>query len=353
MSRSLARDATLTFELEPLAPFLEDPAATEICVNGPGAAFVLAGGLWREEPCPGLTSGRLSDLANAAAVYAGRPFGSLSPLLSMTLPGGERAQFAGPPAAPEGRLYVSIRRPADRVRTVDEFLREGFFDAPEPLSREDPGELGRLFSRAEAGGPGAPAARAQFLKLAVALQKNIVIAGETGSGKTTFMKALMQEIPASERILTIEDVPELRAGLPRHRNQVNLFYPPEARDGDPLSAGRLLRAALRMKPDRILIAELRGAETYEFLNACLTGHGGSITSCHAGGCEEALEYLLLKVLQSEAGSRLTEPAIRRLIGLTVDVIVHVSARGPRRRADEIWYRNAPGGEGNSKQGASI
>ena len=113
--------------------------------------------------------------------------------------------------------------------------------------------------------------RAEFLKRCVETGKTIVIAGETGSGKTTFMKTLMQHIPTDQRIITIEDVPELLYGLPKHENQVNLFYPSEATDKSTVTAASLMRSCLRMKPDRILLAELRGGETFDFLNVCLSG----------------------------------------------------------------------------------
>ena len=174
-----------------------------------------------------------------------------------------------------------------------------------------------------------------FFRLAVRSKKSIVIAGETGSGKTTFMKALMQEIPVEERILTIEDVPELAVGLPKHKNRVSLFYPAEGESS--LNAATLIRSALRMKPDRILLAELRGAEAFDFLTASLTGHGGSITSCHAGSCAEAFEYLALRVMQSEAGSQLPYREIRRLLHLAVDIVVHIHASNGIRQATEIWY----------------
>ena len=95
------------------------------------------------------------------------------------------------------------------------------------------------------------------------------------------MKALMQYIPKTDRIITIEDCPELVYGLPNHKNQVNLLYPSEATAESPVNATKLMKSCLRMKPDRILLAELRGGETYDWVNSVLSGHSGSITSCHA------------------------------------------------------------------------
>lgn len=356
---TLSRAATVHHGLAPFALWLADPEVTEVCVNRPGEAFLFRSGAWLRVEAPALTPERLMNLANAAAVYAGLPFGPECPILSAALPEGERAQFVRPPAVPEGRLSLTIRKPATEVRTLADYAAAGFFEGGAEEERARDAKLLSLYESfaigpegETRGGTEAASAKAAFLSAAVASGKNIVIAGETGSGKTTFMKALMQAIPSSERILTIEDVPELLYGLPNHRNQVNLFYPSEARDGDPVTASVLLRSALRMKPDRILIAELRGGETFDFLSACLTGHGGSITSCHAGSCREALAYLALKTLQSSAGSRLPAPAIDALIASAVDIVVHVTAAGGRRRAAGLLWVTAPGTHGkNEARGA--
>lgn len=154
------------------------------------------------------------------------------------------------------------------------------------------------------------------------------------------MKALMQEIPFDQRLITIEDVPELF--LPDHPNHVHLFYPSEAKEEEnaPVTAATLLRSCLRMKPTRILLAELRGGETYDFINVAASGHGGSITSCHAGSCELTFERLALMVLQNRQGRQLPYEIIRRLLYLVVDVVVHVHNGvhdGTGRHISEVWY----------------
>ena len=184
--------------------------------------------------------------------------------------------------------------------------------------------------------------RVEFLRKAVRYGKNIVIAGETGSGKTTFMKTLMQDIPRDERIVTIEDVPELVHGLPYHDNKVCLFYPSEAKRNSNVTAASLMRSCLRMKPDRILLAELRGPETFDFLNICLSGHGGSITSCHAGSCEDVFKYLALKVQQAEDAKTMTTEQINRYLQDVIDVVVHIhnDKKGIGRHITDIWFKPA-------------
>src|SRR5262249_31899235 len=153
--------------------------------------------------------------------------------------------------------------------------------------------------------------------------KVIVVAGETGSGKTTLMKALVREIPAAERLITIEDVRELF--LPDHPNRVHLLYGSEASEekGDVVTGAGLLRSCLRMKPTRILLAELRGGEAFDFLQVCASGHEGSLTSCHAGSCALTFERLALMVLSNRQGRTLPHAVISRLIHQVVDVVVHV------------------------------
>ena len=337
------RTTAARFALKPLEPFLHEPGVTEVCVNRPGEAFVQKeGGTWERKAVPELTFDALLTLGAAAAVLSDRPWSEADPILSATLPDGERAQFVRPPATLPGRVSVTIRRPSTAVPRLSDYVETGFFEgarfgrsAPDPNKRtEDPLALLRDEVAMETGREKNEATEA-FLREAVKRKKNIVIAGETGSGKTTFMKALMQEIPVTDRIVTIEDVPELLYGLPNHENQVNLFYPSEG--GGTVTAASLIRSSLRMKPDRILLAELRGAETYDYLTAALSGHGGSITSCHAGSCAEAFEYLALRILQSSAGRGLPYPEIRRLLRLTVDVVVHVHAENGVRRMTELWY----------------
>ena len=220
-----------------------------------------------------------------------------------------------PPACKNGTISLTVRKISKDVIGLDSYIKNGYFSHIRPKDSLDPinEELSALY-KGTFDTDKAPDTlnllRAEFLKRCV----------ETGSGKTTFMKALMQHIPTDQRIITIEDVPELLYGLPKHENQVNLFYPSEATDKSTVTAASLMRSCLRMKPDRILLAELRGGETFDFLNVCLSG---SITSCHAGSCGQVFDYLALKVLQSSTGRELPYAVIQQLLHQVIDVIVHV------------------------------
>lgn len=343
-NKRIAKDTSVLYLLEPFKPFFEDDKVTEICVNKPGEVFTERAGVWQRFEVPELTLDTLKRLGTAVATFANTTFGDSTPIVSAVLPHGERSQFVMPPACKDGTISITIRKPSFDVKTLESYLESGFFNHVKPaqrLSEADEELLGiqkELKNTEELQKK--VVLRARFLQRAVELGKNVVIAGETGSGKTTFMKALMQCIPTDQRIITIEDVPELLWGLPRHKNQVNLLYPSEATEHSAVTAASLMRSCLRMKPDRILLAELRGGETFDFLNVCLSGHGGTITSCHAGTCKGVFDYLALKVMQSPIGKSLPHAVIMRLLYLVLDVVVCIhndKVGGLGRHITEMWY----------------
>ncbi len=327
------RGASVQALMKPLGQWMNDPDITEVCINRPGEVWCERQSRWERHEAAGLTYERVSSLATAVATFANNDVTETRPILSAVLPGGERIQIVMPPACEHGTISVTIRKPSFSVRTLADYESQGFFDHIRPITSDlNPDELELLALKEKHDYIG-------FMRRAVQLEKVIVVAGETGSGKTTFMKALMQEIPQEQRIITIEDVPELF--LPNHPNHVHLFYPSEAKaDDDAVTAASLLKSCLRMKPTRILLAELRSGETFDFLNVAASGHGGSITSCHAGSAELTFERLGLMVLQNAQGRTLPYEVIRRLLYMVVDVVVHVhnDAYGDHgRHITELWY----------------
>ena len=329
--RGFDKATSVRYLLNPLNPFLEDPDITEICVNRPGEVYCERQSLWEHHESPALDLAHCRSLAVAVANYASNEISESHPILSAVLPPGERIQVIFPPACERETISITIRKPSRKIITIDDFREQGFFNYVKPATQGVTDEEQSLLSLLE------QKRSLEFLIEAVKTKKVIVIAGETGSGKTTFMKGLMQHVPLHERIITIEDVPELF--LPNHKNHVHLFYPSEATNDSPVNAQKLLKCTLRMKPDRIMLAELRGGETFDFINIAASGHGGSITSCHAGSCDLTFERLALMVLQNEQGRELPFEVIRRLLYLVVDVVVHIrnDTGGYGRHITEIWY----------------
>lgn len=328
------RAASVNYLLAFAKVWMDDPEITEVCVNRPGEVFCERQNVWERHEVPTLTQEHLLSLATATAKFASNDVSENRPILSAIMPGGERVQIVLPPACEHGTVSVTIRKPSFNVRTLNDYQEQGFFKHIKPLIGGLTDQETELLKLKADGN------FIEFLRRSVQLEKVIVVAGETGSGKTTFMKALMQEIPAEQRIITIEDVPELF--LPSHPNHVHLFYPSEAKEEDnaPVTAATLLKSCLRMKPNRILLAELRSGETFDFINVAASGHGGSITSLHAGSCDLSFERLALMVLQNRQGRTLPYSVIRRLLYLVVDVVVHVHndiSGGAGRHITELWY----------------
>jgi type IV secretion system protein VirB11 len=176
-----------------------------------------------------------------------------------------------------------------------------------------------------------------FLRLAVRARKNIVVSGATGSGKTTLTKALVREIPGEERLVAIEDTAEL--SLDGHGNSVRLLYSKEGQGLARVSAKQLLEASLRMRPCRILLAELRGEEAYYYLRNVNSGHPGSITSVHASSAQLAFEQLTLLVKESPAGREMARGDVRALLDQLVDVVVQCGVEGQRRFVKEVYWKD--------------
>lgn len=332
MTGRIDRSASVRYLLDAFArPYLDDRSITEICVNRPNELYCLSDHWQRHEVA--VDQQHLESLALSVAKFVGDDVSDTRPILSAILPDGERIQIVRPPACEHGTVSVTIRKPSETIFTLDQYQEQGFFDHLRPVAEDLSADETALLLLKQTGDTRG------FLTQAVRKGKVMVIAGETNSGKTTLMKALMREIPEDQRIITIEDVPELF--LPLHPNHVHLFYQAAsaATFSSEVTATALLKSSLRMNPDRIMLAELRGGETYDFLNVAASGHGGSITSCHAGSCELAFERMALMVLQNLQGQALPYEVIRRLLTLTVDVVVHMhnDVGGRGRHISEIWY----------------
>lgn len=335
--------STLDLHLEPIAAYLIDETVTEIVINRPGEVLLERNSGWETvlnsalsyQWCDGLTM-LLRNLAN-------QDLKEDWPLLGAKLPGGLRVQVAIPPATEAGKVSLTVRHPMSKVMPMPEIIAGGAFEftrceqsllmTPEERARieaalpESERATLDLFRRRDWGA---------FFKVAVEGHRNIVSSGATGSGKTTLGNALAAMIPLNERIITIEDVAEMR--LP-HSNQVNLFYPKGANGISKLKPRDLLEATLRMRPDRVLLAELRGDETFFFIqNVLNSGHEGTITTVHASRAKLAFNRLALMIKGSTEGAGLDLADIKDNLYALVHIVVQME-RLPcgRRVASEVYY----------------
>jgi len=324
-----AESSALELTLRALRPLLNNPEITELCINRPGEAFVETRSGWRRESLPFADFDWCRRLAKLVANSTRQRIEEESPLLSASLPSGERIQIVLPPATTAGCVAITIRRPSDQVWSVEELNQSGIFRrtrrATEALDDTE-SELLRLLAAED---------YPTFMSLAVRSRKNILVSGPTGSGKTTYTKALIREIPSEERLITIEDAKELM--LDRHPNHVRLFYSKDDQGLARVTPKQLLESCLRMKPDRILLAELRAEEAFDYLRNVNSGHPGSITSVHAASAELAFEQMVLLVKQSRGGQELARSDIKNLLYLLVDVVIQFGVEQHERFVKEIWY----------------
>lgn len=303
--------------------FMASAEVTEICINRPGELYLESRGAWRRVEVPALTFERARQFCTAVVNESntGQRITDTDPVVSLTFPTGERAQFVIPPACEAGNVSITIRLPSKQTKTLAQYQQDGFFDEIVEVG-QGIGDADRELLELRAGRH-----YADFFRKAVLNKKNIVVSGATGSGKTTFMKSLVHHIPDNERLVTIEDARELFIAQP---NVVHLLYSKGGQSTSNVTAKSCMEACLRMKPDRIILAELRGDESFYFIRNCASGHPGSITSCHSGSTEQTWDQLALMVKASVEGAGLEFATIKRLLKMTIDIVVHIKAHAGRR-----------------------
>ena len=338
-----ANISTLELHLHPLAQHLADETITEIVVNRPGEVLIERRDGWERLLNDAISYSWCDGLAMLLRNQANQDLTVSWPLLGAQLPGGLRVQVVIPPAIESGKISLTIRRPIGEVLSMAEIIDGGTFDctrceqslllAGEERARletalpHDEMAMLDLFHKREWGA---------FFEAAVVRRKNIVSSGATGSGKTTLSNALATLIPLNERILTVEDTREMR--LP-HANQVNLEYKKGENGVSRLKARDLLEATLRMRPDRVLLAELRGDETFFFIqNVLNSGHPGTITTVHATRAKLAFRRLALLIKSSPEGAGLDLSDITDNLYTLVDIVVQMERHTDgRRMVTEVYF----------------
>ena len=287
-----------------LDELLADESITEIMVNGARNIFVESKGRLYHVNRTFESEEQLYNIIQRIVGQAGKEVNPANPIVDTRLPDGSRVNVVVPPISRSGSI-VTIRKFSRQPMTIEKLL-----------------EYGSVTPEA-----------ARFLEKLVKAKYNLFISGGTGSGKTTFLNALSNFIPADERIITIEDSAELQIHSIQNLVSLETRNANSSGKGD-LTSRELIRSALRMRPERIIVGEVRGAEALDMLQAMNTGHDGSLSTGHANSTRDMLSRLETMVLQGNAGLPL--PAIRQQIASALDIIIHLSRlRDKSRRTMEI------------------
>ncbi|ABD45945.1 P-type DNA transfer ATPase VirB11 [Neorickettsia sennetsu] len=306
--------------LEPLDALFQDSDVNEISINKPGEVWIEKKGEIMRSELPELDFQHLKGLAKLVAQATEQNVSGEFPLLSASLPNECRIQLALPPVAEAGTVVISIRKPSSIQLSLGDYEAMGAFEKLKcrDVSLDIDNRLRELLKGGDVK---------SFLELAIKEKKNIIISGGTSTGKTTFTNSLLREIPIYERIITVEDAREVV--LSKHPNRVHLVASKGGQGRANVTTQDLIEACLRLRPDRIIVGELRGAEAFSFLRAINTGHPGSISTLHADAPKMAIEQLKLMVMQ--AGLGIPPVQIKEYIMNVVDVIVQLKRAGHGKR----------------------
>ena len=316
------RNVYLESYVEPLAKWLALDNVTDIYINQPGEIWLeTLGNPPQKIAAPELSAQLLARLVRQIAALSAQGINREHPLLAASLPSGERVQAVIPPAT-RGDIAIAIRKHVAVGMTLDDYR------AADAMAQTSVSFASELPTRREQVAQGQDALI--MLRDAVRQRRNILISGGTSSGKTTFVNALLKEIPAEERIILIEDTPELQLV---HENAVGLVAARGALGEADVSADDLLIASLRMRPDRIILGEIRGSEAVTFLRAVNTGHPGSMSTIHADSPLRAIDQLALLVLQT--GTRMAWDDVVKYVRSSLDIIVQLRHRYGRRDIESV------------------
>jgi type IV secretion system protein VirB11 len=324
----MSQTALDTF-LQPLQMLFAEEGIQEISINRPGEAWVEKFGEMRREELPQMTLEHMRSLAHLVAQSTAQTISEEKPLLSATLPAGYRIQIVFPPACADNGVAMSIRKQTVLDMSLDGYEKLGAFEMTKTgLGVQDPADtlLKQLYAKGDAKA---------FISAAVKAKKNIIVSGGTSTGKTTFLNAALKEIPTSERIITVEDAREVN--IEHLPNRVHLLVSKGGQGRAKVTTQDLIEACLRLRPDRIIVGELRGAEAFSYLRAVNTGHPGSIATIHADSPQLAIEQLILMIMQADLG--ITREQIKEYVQNVIQVVIQLK-RGEkgRRYVSEIYFK---------------
>jgi len=315
--------------LAPLRAFLDDRDVVEISVNRPGEVYVerLGSVHMERHEIPVLTTAEIVNIGERVAATTNQFVSPANPILSAALPTGERIQVVLPPAAPDGGT-LSIRKQVISNFTLEDYRDQGSLDqvtvAVGGLSETEQALIDQLSAHDIYG----------FIRTAIVNRVSILISGGTSSGKTTFLNACLKTVDEHERIITLEDTREL---FPPQKNAVHLLASKGDQGTASVTIQSLLEASLRMRPDRLFVGEVRGAEAFAFLRAINTGHPGSMSTVHADTPLGAYEQLAMMVMQSGLSAAYPKADLISYIQSVIPIVVQLRREGGRRGVSEIFF----------------
>jgi len=325
-----AKHTALDTYLSPLQAFFEQPEVSEISINQPGELWVEVGGEMMRHDAPELDLEHLKTLGRLVAQSTEQKISEENPLLSATLPEGYRIQVVFPPAVESSTIAVSIRKQTIMNLDLDQYEAIGAFQSTIVSKQENTVDK-KLRALLDAG------AVKEFIIQAIRAKKNMIISGGTSTGKTTFLNAALKVLLPTERIITCEDAREIM--LPHMPNRVHLIASKGGQGRAQVTMQDLIEASLRLRPDRLMLGELRGKEAFTFLRAVNTGHPGSMSTLHADTPLLAIEQLTLMVMQ--AGLGITHEQIKEYVQNVIHVIIQLK-RGSKggRFVSEIYFKES-------------
>lgn len=320
--------AALNSYLLPLKHFLEKDGVNEISINKPKELWIEYKGDMIKKSLDAFDYNHLKGLARLVAQATEQRVSEEEPLLSATLPGGYRIQIVFPPACETGNVVMSIRKKSALNWSLDDYEKMHAFDNIKIKKEENNNDI--ILAKLLKDGK-----MKDFLQRAILYKKNIIVSGGTSTGKTTFSNAMLKSIPTCERLITVEDAREI--DLVDHPNKVHLLASKGSQGRANVTTQGLIEACLRLRPDRIIVGELRGAEAFSFLRAINTGHPGSISTLHADTPAMALEQLKLMVMQANLG--MSPDEILKYIKNVVDIVIQLK-RGDKgvRYVSDIHFK---------------
>jgi type IV secretion system protein VirB11 len=316
--------------LTPLMSWLSDTRVSEIMINMPRAVFIERFGVMSRFDVPELTPLYLQRLFQFIANESNQRLDEFNPTLSGNLFDGSRVQLVIPPVSLHHTL--SIRRASIARMNLQDYDAQGFYEqvkgvhmTNEAILTDTDAQLKRLYQQGRWG---------EFISLAIAFRKTIVVSGGTSSGKTTYLNACLQAIDLNERLILLEDTRELVAP---HPNQIALLAFRGDQGRASVSMQDLVQCSLRLRPDRLIMGEIRGPEIMDFVAACATGHAGSFTSIHANNPHLAMQRMIQLYKQNNVPS-MRDEEIRAELNSVIDIILQVSKTDKGRMATHCYYK---------------